>query len=164
MTCEDGHVSLHPAPLPAGQVATGRVGVLEDLDVYDTLASLFIDAHAPYREHGIIEHAFADADPGAYRDLVQAYGHTSSGPRRHTASAMLARALGQLSREGHLASQRHRGTGYWSYNSDVGYWALAPGPDIEHRRTWAEFAEAEGIHPLDWPATGYRHDAAGSAS
>jgi hypothetical protein len=31
-----------------------------------------------------------------------------------------------------------RGTGRWSYNSDISYWALRPAPDWEDRLTWDE--------------------------
>lgn len=56
VTCEDGHVSHHAAPLPVEADAVGRIGLLLDLGVYDTLAGLFTDATEPYREHGIVEH------------------------------------------------------------------------------------------------------------
>jgi hypothetical protein len=157
VVCVDGHRWSLPAPLPAEE-RSGRIGVLEELNAYETLAGLFVDASASYREHGIIEHLFAASDPNAYQQLVSDYGHTSFSPKRHTASAMIARALGQLAREGQLAYQRHKGTGYWSYNSDVGYWTLSPGPDPDDLVTWVSWATDHGIHPADWPATGYKHD------
>jgi hypothetical protein len=156
VTCADGHRWELSAPA-AVEHSAGRIGVLEGLHVYETLSDLFTDPDASYREHGIIEHLFSEADPTAYRQLITDYGHTSYAPQRHTASAMIGRALGQLAREGQLIHQRHRGTGYWSYNSDVGYWALHPGPSEEDRLTWATWAAERGINARDWPATGFVH-------
>jgi hypothetical protein len=131
----------------------GREGICEELGLYDDLL-LCVHGGEPWVEYGIVEHRYKELRPDVYfGELLTRYGHRMQGGRRFTLSALLAKVLGQLGREGLLSGRFGKATGYWSYNGQVSYWAPVPSPPVEDQLTWVDFAIAEGIAPDDWSIT-----------
>ncbi|MDX6287613.1 MAG: hypothetical protein QOG53_3098 [Frankiales bacterium] len=91
-------------------------------------------------EYGVVEHAYASRQPDEFASLVKRYGHTAIAAKKYTASAYLARTLGELSRFGSVLYHTGPATGRWSYNTWVSWWALSPEPawDNPHRLSWAD--------------------------
>ena len=58
--------------------------------------------------------------------------------KKYTASAFLARALGDLSRTGSTLFHPGKATGRWAYNTDISWWALAPEPEWSQRLSWED--------------------------
>lgn len=136
-----------PAGLPA------RDGLGEELGIYDHLPPL-VSATEPVVEYGVVEHRYAAAHPDEYATLVDRYGHTALAPSRYTASAFLAKALGQLSREGALAFRSVPATGRWRYNGQISGWCIpgTPAEASDEVLSWEAFAAEQGIDPETWPA------------
>ncbi len=63
-------------------------------------------------------------------------GHTALAHKQYTASAYLARILGQLGRDGDVFYHPGIGTGRWSYNTDISYWSVDADAVWEKRVTW----------------------------
>ena len=93
---------LHVADI--AEPTPGRVGLAEDLDVYDAL--LRCVQREECVEYGVVEYRYFVDSPDSYRALVARYGHTSLKPTRYSASVFLAHALGQLSAGIHCGSYR----------------------------------------------------------
>ena len=128
----------------------GRDGITAELGLYDDLPTCVLD-NEPWVEYGIVEFRYMHLRPDIYfRELLPRYGHRAQGPRQFSLSAFVAKALGQLSKEGILALQVGPATGFWVYNGTVSYWAQPPGPNIENRMTWNQYATDEGLDPTDW--------------
>lgn len=105
----------------------------------------------PYVEYGIVEWRFRSIAPRLFADLVAEHGHTRLNPipSKKSTSAYLAQALGLLAADGELVRVYGTATGTWSYNGQVTYWAVPPGPPATSRLTWKQFAEQSGIDPAD---------------
>ena len=113
-----------------------------------------VHAGEPWVEHGVVEHRYKMMRPEIYfGELLPRYGHVAQGPRRYSLSALIAKALGQLSREGILAWQYARATGFWAYNGSISYWAMPPAPPTERRLSWSDFATEQGLEQMEWDLT-----------
>lgn len=136
-----------PVGLPA------RDGLGEELGIYEDLPAL-LSQDEPVVEYGVVEHRNALAHPEEYRVLIERYGHTALAPSRYTASAFLARALGQLTREGAVVFRSVPATGRWHYNGQISGWCLpgTPAESADEVLSWAEFANQNDIDPATWPA------------
>lgn len=153
LTCSNGTHELYTWAKyvePVGRPA--RDGIGEELGIYDDLPAL-LRPDEPVVEYGVVEHRYALAHPAEYRQLVERYGHTALEPSQYTASAFLAKALGQLSREGALVFRSVRATGRWAYNGQISGWCLPNTEAVESDEvlSWEAFAEREGIDPQTWP-------------
>lgn len=151
VACDRGHrwTITHPQP----STTSSRSGILADLGVYDALLDLFSGQPESFREYGVVEHHLAQSNPELYRHLVETYGHTTTHSSGHTASAILAGALGRLSAEGLVTYADGKATGRWAYNGNVSYWAPGGTPPQAPRITWEQFSNETGIDPGSWPAT-----------
>lgn len=140
------------------KVAPYPEGLATELGLWDDLPKV-LSGDEPWVEYGIVEYRYAEAHPVEYGKLVAQYGHTASGPKKFTASAFIAKALGRLASEGILSATFRPATGYWKYNGTISYWAdPASGPTSDSDAiTWEHFAETTGFNPMDWPPLGYRH-------
>jgi len=69
---------------------------------------------------------------------VQRYGHSAVKRAHYTASAFLAKTLGDLSRSGDVLFHEGPATGRWSYNGKISWWALAPKPHCSPGTSWAD--------------------------
>jgi len=89
-------------------------------------------------EYGVVEHAYATANPSDFALLVDRYGHTAIKASKYTASAFLARTLGDLSRSGDVLFHEGPATGRWKYNGVISWWSLPPEPDWSPDVSWAQ--------------------------
>lgn len=131
----------------------GREGICEELGLYDDLGRCVRD-NEPWVEYGIVEHRYKELRPDVYfGELLRRWGHRSQEGRRFTLSALLAKCLGQLSREGALVGRFGAATGYWRYNGEISYWTKPPAPPEDSSLTWFDFAIGAGLDPGDWSLT-----------
>ncbi len=112
------------------------------------VATATLEAGVTWVEYGLVERAYALAQPADWAKILARYDHTHYHPADvtktqlpYTASKYLARSLGGLGGAGELIHHVGPGTGRWSYNSKISYWALPPGADWDSRQTW----EASGV-------------------
>lgn len=135
-----GHPHAGPwrwSRVPAPPEHDGVSGLAAELGLDVELPAAVASYDGRWVEYGLVERAYALAHPEGFQQLIDAYGHTHLQPSQYTASAYLARTLGDLSRVGTVLFHSGRGTGRWSYNTDISYWAVAPVPDWKDRLTWA---------------------------
>ncbi len=148
-----GHGSPYSWTTKVEQEVQGREGITAELGLYDDLP-VCVHAGEPWVEHGVVEYRYKLLRPEIYfQELLPRYGHAAQGPRRYSLSALIAKALGQLSGEGILAWQYSRATGFWAYNGSISYWASPPAPSLDARLTWSQFAVREGLDPSVWDLT-----------
>lgn len=105
----------------------------------------------PYVEYGIVEWRFRGVSARLFAELVEEHGHTRLNPipSKKSTSAYLAQSLGLLAADGELVRVYGTATGTWSYNGQVTYWAVPPGPPTASRLSWKAYAAAEGLDPDD---------------
>ena len=136
---------------PEARVVAYASGLAGELGLHEDLPRCVIQGE-PWVEYGIVEYRYGIAHPVEYRRLVDTYGHRSAARTgRYSASVFLASTLGRLARAGLLVLSFGPGTGYWSYDSEISYWAAPPGPVDGERQTWEQFARAENLDPQKWP-------------
>src|SRR4051794_10720649 len=144
-----GHPTSGPhawswAPEPPG--AEGVGGLAAELSLDFELPNAIASYNGRWVEYGLVERAYAIARPNDFARLLKLYGHTvldekvaskTIGGRQYTVSAYLARTLGDLSRHGAVLFRQGKGTGRWSYNEGISYWAVGPeSPEWDDRLTW----------------------------
>jgi hypothetical protein len=98
-------------------------------------------------EFGLVEAAYAAANPKDFARLVARYGHTAVKPTPYSASAFLAATLGRLSVTGDVLFHAGPATGRWRYNSGISWWALTPKPEWTSRVSWEEAGRATDYVP-----------------
>jgi hypothetical protein len=131
----------------------GRSGSMSELGLYEDLPAC-LRVGEPWVEHGVVEHRYKVLRPDVYfGELLPLYGHVAIGPTRYSTSTFLAQALSHLLREGAVAWQYSRRTGFWTYAQQISYWALPPAPALDHRYMWAEYAADHGLDPMKWDLT-----------
>ncbi|WP_139252844.1 hypothetical protein [Geodermatophilus nigrescens] len=101
----------------------------------------------PFLEHGIIEARLRQTAWDVFARHVDEMGHVAFGDIRNTASNRIGMALGQLRSRGIVVDKRLPGTGAWSYNTDIGFWALAPAEPGRPVQTWVDYAAATSRSP-----------------
>ena len=150
-TCT-GHSPPYEISVPTYDEMEGAEGLYAEYGLDESLLRC-VGAGAGHRPgDGFVEHAVAEyrlslENPKGYRACLQAWGHTTIEPRRYTASVYIALRLGALSREERIVYRPGPGTGHFSYNDQVGYWAPAPADPGAALLSWAGFAEREGLDP-----------------
>ena len=136
---------------PSASTLTPAGGLVHDLDLYSKLEAIVLSLDAP-AEYGIVEHLFAERHPDEYLTLWRRYGHVATHlSKRYTLSTYLSSLLGYLWRHGAIAHRSTAGSGRWAYNSGISAWAHPQWAEAPIT-SWAEFAEAHGIVPDQWPA------------
>lgn len=145
-TCElvSGHVHHGPftwAQAPEPPAGTHIGGLAEELGLAVELPAALKRYEGRWVEYGVLEAAYATAQPTDWAGLVARYGHTAIHAKRYSASAYLGLILGQLSKNGAIELRFGPATGRWNYNSQVSYVALSPAPDWDDKLTW----EASGL-------------------
>ena len=131
----------------SGMDETATENKAEELGLYQDLPHCLV-AGEPFVEYGVVERRFALLCPEVYTRLIEDYGHTRQGPKKYTASAFIAKAMGTLADRGEVLYKSGKATGYWAYNSGISYWAMPPEPaDPDSILTYREFAEREGFDP-----------------
>ncbi len=101
-------------------------GIAAELGLDVSLPAALREYQSIWVEYGVLERAFAMANPEEWRFLVDRYSHTAVAAKRCTVSAFLGGILGRLWRSGAVAGFTKEATGRWSYNRTTGYWALFP--------------------------------------
>jgi hypothetical protein len=134
----------HPTPgthfwLVVPEIAgmTGMSGLSAELGLDVELPSALAAFEGRWVEYGVLEAAYAAARPKDFDLLVERYGHTAIEAKRYTASAFLARALGDLSSTGALQVRFAPATGRWRYNSAISWWTISPPPSEDATTSWA---------------------------
>lgn len=141
-TCElrRGHPGEQPwswLETPASPEVGGLTGLAEELDLEQELPAALAALGDGWFEYGLVERSYADRCPDGFRRMVEQWGHTAlDRGRPFTASAYIARTLGQLGRTGVVAYHPGRGTGRWSYNEDISWWSTVPPGDWSVRTAW----------------------------
>lgn len=126
---------LRPPPPPT---VTELSGIAEQLRLDVTLPAALQEHRGTWVEYGIIEHAYALANPADWAFLIERYSHTAVAAKRYTATAFLAGVLGRLGERRTIAIHAGPATGRWAYNGRCGYYALPPEPGWDNRKTWAD--------------------------
>ncbi|WP_344735561.1 hypothetical protein [Nocardioides fonticola] len=144
-TCD--RTNGHPAPGPfswlhdpvaaEGSNSSGFSGLAEELGLPQDLPVVLAGLGDGWFEYGLVERAYADAHPEEFAIMVEKWGHTAIASAKYTCSSYIAGVLGGLSRLGEIAYHDGRGTGRWSYNSSISYWASEPQP-WSTRTTWVD--------------------------
>lgn len=157
-TCDRTRGHHHPGmyvwpdtpDLPEG---SGAGGMGAELGWATELPAALGQYRGRWVEYGVVERAYALANPRDFATVVARFGHTAQKEHgRTTASAIIAAALGVISaRSAAVHYRRSRATGRWSYNSDVSWWALTDangeGPHWEQRLAWADTGFDMGYVP-----------------
>jgi len=147
--CEN-HVPPYTWLVKTPRTSSGREGISAEIGLYDDLVEC-VYRDDPWLEHGVVEYRYQLLRPTLYREeLVARFGHRAQGPRHFSASALIAKALGQLRDEGILSWQYGKATGFWAYNGSISYWAPVPPPDDGRELTWTQFAHDVGLDPECW--------------
>ena len=130
-TCElsKGHPNngpwswLESAPPPSAPNVSGIATELRlDIELPAALNAL----GQGWFEYGSVERSYVLRRPADFELLVEKWGHTASAPAQYTASAYIARTLGNLARAGSVAYHPGRGTGRWKYNDPISWWSMKP--------------------------------------
>ena len=123
-----------PEPPDIGEMT----GIAAELGLDVSLPEVLKEYRGTWVEYGVLERAFAVANPEQWRFLMDRYGHTAVAAKQYTVSAFLGGVLGRLWRSGVVAGFTGEATGRWAYNRTTGYWALFPEPDRSSRLSWAD--------------------------
>lgn len=134
-------VAPEPADLP------GLSGLAQDLGLHVELPAVINLYPGRWVEYGVVEAAYALANPKDFGLLVERYGHTAIRAKRYTVSAFIAATLGRLSRSGDVLFHAGPATGRWDYNSQISWWSLAPGPDWKQRTSWLDLGKSMDYVP-----------------
>lgn len=124
---------LEVPPAPSG----GLSGLAEELGLATRLPEVVGALGSGWFEYGLVEREYARQDPAGFARMVEQWQHTALGDQQYSASSYLAGTLGRLSARGALAYHPGRGTGRWSYNASISWWATTAGP-WEARTSWAD--------------------------
>lgn len=140
-TCE--RTTGHPTPGPHSWLQApeppdlpGLSGLAEDLGLRSELPAAVAQYPGRWVEYGVVEAAYAEANPVDFAHLVERYGHTAIKAKSYTASAFIAATLGRLSRSGEVLFHSGPATGRWDYNQQISWWSLAPDPDWTTQTSW----------------------------
>jgi len=132
----DGPYTWLRAPEPP---ALGELtGISAELGLDVALPAALKESRGTWVEYGILERAYALANPEDWAFLIARYGHTAVAAKRYTVSAFLGGVLGRLQGAGTIAGTMGAATGRWSYNGSTGYWALHPQSSISDKLSWAD--------------------------
>lgn len=142
-TCDRTTEHPQPGPWTWLQVAEppdikAVSGLAAELHLDIELPAAIAAQHGRWVEYGIVERTYAHNCPDDFAQIVERFGHRAITPSKYTASAFIARTLGDLSRTGHVLYHPGKASGRWAYNSDISWWSLAPAPDWADRISWAD--------------------------
>lgn len=130
-----GPYSWIDVPTPKG--LEGLSGLANDLNLGIELPAVLSTFIGKWVEYGVVEQAYAKANPEDFALLVRRFGHKAIKSKPYTVSAFLAKTLGDLSRHGSVLYHDGPATGRWSYNSRISWWALPPEPEWSDELSWS---------------------------
>lgn len=130
----------HWLDVPKPPDAPGLTGLAEELDLERELPAAVSALGNGWFEYGLVERSYAQRCPHGWARMVAQWSHTAleENGKAYTASTYLARTLGSLSRRGDVAYHPGKGTGRWSYNSDISWWSAVPPGPWEERTSWED--------------------------
>jgi len=130
-----------PADLP------GLSDLAEEMGLAVELPAAIAKHPGQWLEYGVVEAAYAEANPHDFASLVARYGHTALAATRYSTSSFLAGTLGRLSRTGEVLFRPGRATGRWAYNSQISWWAVAPEPARDALLSWEDLGRSMDYVP-----------------
>jgi hypothetical protein len=141
--CErtSGHPAAGPwhwLEVPPPPETPGLAGLAVELGLDVELPAALAALGEGWFEYGLVERSYAQRCPKDFATMVGQWGHTAIAETRYSVSSYLARTLGDLSRLGAVAFHPGRGTGRWSYNSDISWWSVVPPGPWERRAAWVD--------------------------
>ena len=122
--------------VPPPPDTAGVTGLAEELGLDVELPAALATLGSGWFEYGLVERAYAQRQPDGFARMVERWGHTAVEKKQYTASAYIARILGQLSRDGTVAYRPAPATGRWRYNDPISWWSLDPDAAWEDRTSW----------------------------
>lgn len=145
---------LEPKKEAAAKAAAKAVnplgyGIAYELGLYDDLPELL--QHGEWADTPTVEYRYGVNYPAQYAEMLGRWGHVAQSPRRYSVTSFIGSTLGQLSRSTNVTFRPGPGTGFFSYNSRVGYWTLEPVPEETTTMSWQRCAEEAGLNPGKWP-------------
>jgi hypothetical protein len=124
-------------------------GIAYELGLYDDLPQLLNTGE--WADTPTVEYRYGISHPEQYAEMLKRWGHVKQGPRKYSVTSFIGSTLGQLSRSTNVTYRAGPGTGFFAYNTQVGYWTLEPVPAQTTTTSWASCATSAGIDPDDWP-------------
>ena len=118
------------------------------------------EAGEAWVEYGLVERAYALANPKEWTKVLSKFDHTeyhdpdklSRADLPYTASMYLARTLAALSGTGRLGHRSFPGTGRWAYNNPISFYGLPGADPFGPVATWdASGAKMADYMPADRP-------------
>jgi len=145
---------LEPKKEAAARAASRQLnplgyGIAYELGLYDDLPALLVQGE--WVDTPTVEYRYGSGHPDHYADMPARWGHVAQGPRRYSVTSFIGATLGHLSRWTSVTHRPGPGTGFFSYNSTVGYWTLEPVPQATTTTSWADCASEADIDPKAWP-------------
>jgi hypothetical protein len=148
----DGPFEWLRVPEPPG--VPGVDGLAAELGLAIDLPAAVKQFAGTWVEYGVVERAYALAHPEEFARIIGEFGHRAIAPRKYTASAFIARALGVLGRQGTICYHDGPATGRWTYNSTISWWSVPPAPDWSaDRLSWQDHKANMSYVPGANPAT-----------
>ena len=117
----------------------GVSGLAEELELQVELPAALARYAGRWIEYGVLEAAYAEANPKDFAQLVERYGHTAIAATRYSASAFIAATLGRLTRtgDGLFHPGRRRDAGSPTVRSPGGPFPRSlTGTQERHGKTW----------------------------
>jgi hypothetical protein len=147
----------HPEPRliePKREAAAAAIsplsyGIAADYGLYDILPELL--QVGEWADTATVEFRYGSAHREQYGELLARWGHVAQGPRRYSVTSFIGSTLGQLSRSADVTYRDGPATGFFSYNSRMGFWTLEPVPAETTTMTWERCATEAGLDPNTWP-------------
>jgi hypothetical protein len=124
-------------------------GIAADLGLHEDLPELLVAGE--WADTAVVEYRYGIAHPENYEWMLDRWGHVAITPRKYSVTSFIGSTLGDLSRHTNVAYKSGRGSGFFHYNSSIGFWTLMPVPDKSVDLSWETFAEREGLNPRSWP-------------
>ena len=146
--------STNTPPNPSSRIPTEReerasIAVAHELVLHDDIPLLL--SPDEWVETGAVEYRYGVAHPETYALMLDRWGHVAQSPRKYTVTSFIGVTLGHLSRATNVTHQSGPGTGFFFFNSRVGYWMLEPVAEEMTVVSWELLAVPEGYAPDQWP-------------
>ncbi len=133
----------------ANKLAALPEGMATELGLWTQLPALL--SHGEWVDTNVVEYRYGIVDPDGYRQMLDRWGHVKQGPRKYSVSSYIGATLGHLSRSTNVTYKAGSGSGFFAYNSAVGFWTLEPVPAETIDVGWKHFATQHNLDANDWP-------------
>lgn len=123
-------------------------GIANELGLYEDLPALL--RLGEWAETGVVEYRYGIAHPDGYKWMLDRWGHVAQSSRRFSVTVFIGSTLGALTRATNVTHKSGPGTGFFGYNTTLGYWTLEPVPAKTVDMSWYQCATDEGLNPEEW--------------